>query len=85
MEEVTSAIRSSNIHAMPSLFNMHHPKLMTLSWDEVDGQFQNGVVTVSLSLLPIMAANTLVMDNSEQITYQLPYLQDQKLLRLHGP
>jgi hypothetical protein len=33
-------------------------------------------MTASLSLLHIMGSNTLVMDSSKQITYQLPYLQD---------
>jgi len=68
---------------MPSLPNMHHQEFMTLSWRYVDGQFENGAVTVSLSVLRIMAANTLDMDNSEQITYQLPYSKDRKSLRLH--
>jgi hypothetical protein len=36
-----------------------------------------------ISLLCILGGNTLVMDSSEQITYHLPYLQDQKLERLH--
>jgi hypothetical protein len=39
---------------------------------------------MSLSLLLIMAANRLVMDNGEPSTYQLLYLQDQKSFRLHG-
>jgi hypothetical protein len=38
---------------------------------------------VSRSPLPIPAANKLVMHNSDQITFQLPYLQDQQLLTLH--
>jgi len=32
----------------------------------------------------MMVANTLVMDNSEQITYQLPYSNGQILLTLEG-
>jgi len=51
-------------------------------WRSVDAHFQNLAVTVSLSLLPIMAANMMIMHNSKQITTKLPYLQDQKLLRL---
>jgi len=30
-----------------------------------------------------MAANTLIMHNSDQITFQLSYFQDQKLLMLY--
>jgi len=33
---------------------------------------------MSLYLLHILGGNTLVMDSSEQITYQLPDLQDKK-------
>jgi len=40
-------------------------------------------ITVSLSPLPIKAANMLIMDNSEQITSHLSCLQVQKLLTLH--
>jgi len=32
----------------------------------------------------MMDGNTLVMDNSEQITYQLPYSKGQISVRLHG-
>jgi hypothetical protein len=39
-------------------------------------------VTVSIFLLAIKAANTLVMDNSEQIGFQLAYLPQKILLRL---
>jgi hypothetical protein len=35
------------------------------------------------AVLPIKAANATVMLNSDQITAQLPYLHDQKLLTLH--
>jgi len=52
-------------------------------WRLGDAHFQNGSVTVSLSLLPINAADTLVMNNSQQIASQLSYLQDQTLLTLH--
>jgi hypothetical protein len=48
-----------------------------LMW--VDGYCQTGAMTVSLSILRIVGGNTSVMDSSEQITYKLPYLQDQKL------
>jgi len=38
---------------------------------------------MSHSLLSLKAANTSVMQNSDQITFQLPCLQDQKLLTLY--
>ena len=38
-----------------------------------------------LSLLPIQAANTSVRHNSNQVTVQLPDLQDHKLLTLPRP
>jgi len=37
---------------------------------------------MSLSLLPMKAANTLIIDNSKQIASQTTYLQDQKSLTL---
>jgi hypothetical protein len=37
---------------------------------------------MSLPLLPIKAANMLIMNNSEQIASQMTYLQDQKSLPL---
>ena len=46
-------------------------------WCSVDTHFQTGAVTMSLSLLPIKASNMSVIPNSDQITFQLPYLQDQ--------
>jgi len=68
-EEVNSSIISSNIHSMSSLPDLHHQQLMTLGWCWVDRYSQNGAVTVSLGLLHIVDGNTLVMDSSEQITY----------------
>jgi len=64
---------------------------MQYAWPEIDyaqltqgwESFSNGAVTVSISLLRIMGANTLFMDNSEHITYQLPYFQDHESLRRH--
>jgi hypothetical protein len=44
----------------------------------IDAHFPNVVVTLSISLFPIMAANTLVMDNRKQIASQLNYFQHQK-------
>jgi len=52
-------------------------------WRSVDAHFQNGAVTAFLSLSPTKAANISVMQNSEQITFEIPYLQDQKSLTLH--
>ena len=51
-------------------------------WRSVDVHFWNVAVTVSISPLPIMAADTLVMDNSEQIGFQLTYLPQIILLTL---
>jgi len=51
-------------------------------WCSIDAHFQNGAVTVSLSLLLIKAANTLVIHNSEQIASHLSYLQHWELLML---
>jgi len=45
-------------------------------WRSVDAHFQNGVVTLPLAILSIKAANTLVLHNSNEITFQLLYLQD---------
>jgi len=51
-------------------------------WCSVDAHAQNGAVTVLLSLLLITAANWSILPNSNQINYQIPYLQHQKLLTL---
>jgi hypothetical protein len=51
-------------------------------WRSVDAHFQNVAVTVSIFLLPIKAAHTLIMDNSEQIGLQLTYLPQIILLTL---
>jgi hypothetical protein len=48
----------------------------------VDTRFQNAAVTVSLSVLPIKAANMMIIDNSKQIALQLTHLQVQKSLTL---
>ena len=50
----------------------------------VDSHTQNWAVTVLLSLLRIKVAITFGMHNSDQITVQLQYVQDQKLLTLHS-
>jgi hypothetical protein len=51
-------------------------------WLSVVAHFQNGAVTVSYTLLPKKAASSLVMDSSDPVTFQLPYLQDLKSLTL---
>jgi hypothetical protein len=77
MVEVNSSIMRSNIHAIRSLTDLHHQQLLMLSWLWDDGYCQNGTVTWSLALLTMLGGNTLVMNSSEQITYQLPYVQAQ--------
>ena len=52
-------------------------------WHFIDVHFQNGAVTMALSLLALKATDMLFMHNSNQITFQLHYLQDQKSLILH--
>jgi len=52
-------------------------------WRSIDAHFQNVALTLSISLLPIKAVHTLVMDNSEQIGFQLTYLPQKILLTLH--
>jgi len=51
-------------------------------WHSIDGHFQHVAVTVSVSVLPIKTAHSLVIHNSEQITVQFPHLQNQKSLTL---
>jgi len=48
----------------------------------MDADAKNGAVTEFLSLLPKKAANTSVMHNNDQVTSELPYLQDHKSLTL---
>jgi len=74
---------------MPHLWmsaNNHHldiPRCTARNhWRSFNTHFQNGAMTVSLSLLPIKAAVTFIMPNHYQITYILPYLKDQKSLML---
>jgi len=70
------------ITATRSLFN-DHPYKTTNHWRCIVAHSQHGAVTILQSLLPMKAANTSVMHNSDLITVQLPYLQDHKLLTLH--
>jgi len=63
--------------------NMNYPRFKAKNgWPYFDPHSQNGVVRVLLLLLPIKAANQSVIHNSDQITVQLPYLQDHKSLML---
>ena len=52
-------------------------------WSSVDAHFQNGAETVLLPLLPIKAANTAIILNYYQLSFELPDLRDQKLLTLY--
>jgi hypothetical protein len=54
----------------------------TNRWRSVDAHAKNGAVNILLSLLPIKAANMSVMHKNYQVTGELPYLQDHKLLTL---
>jgi len=58
---------------------IQNPRWLTPHYSHVP----NGTVTMSLSLLPIKAANMLVMHKSDQISFQLPYLHDQISRTLH--
>jgi len=42
----------------------------------VDAHVQNGVVTVLYAVLPRKAVITSGMDSSDQVSFQLPYLED---------
>jgi len=53
-------------------------------WHFLDAHFHNGAVTLSFFDLPRKAASKLVMDSSDQVTFQLPYLQDYWALTLHS-
>jgi len=63
--------------------NRNYPWCTAIDWRHcVDGHSQNGAVPVLVYLLPIHGANTSVTHNSDQITVQLPYLQNRKSLTL---
>jgi len=51
-------------------------------WCSIEAHFQNGAVIVCFTLLPRNAASMLVMDSSNHVTIQLPYLQVWKSLML---
>jgi len=54
----------------------------TYRWHSVDAHTMNGAVTMLLSGLPTKAANTSVMHKNDQVTGELPYLQDHESLTL---
>jgi len=59
--------------------NINYPRCKAQHrWCFIDAHSKNGVVTVLLSLSPIKAANMSVMNNSDHVTRELPYLQDHK-------
>jgi len=72
----------NNDQVIRELLYLQDHKSLMLRWRSVDAHAKNGAVTVLLSLLPIKAANTCVMHNNDQVTGELPYLQDHKLLTL---
>jgi len=45
-------------------------------WPSIDGHFQNEAVTVLLTYVPRKDASTMAMDSTDQVTFQLPCLQD---------
>ena len=51
-------------------------------WRSVDPDSQTGAVTLLVALSPIQAANMSVIHTRDQITVQLPYLEDHKSLML---
>jgi len=50
-------------------------------WGSIDAHVQNEAVTVSYSALLRKGAVTRVMNSSDQVSFQLPYLEGQKKLR----
>jgi len=51
-------------------------------WHSMDAHFQDGVGSVSLLFLPLMAANVSSMDGCNQSECRLPKIQTQQLLTL---
>jgi len=51
-------------------------------WHSIDVHFQNWALTVWFTLLPRMDVSMLVMDSTDHVTIQLPYLQHSKSLTL---
>ena len=53
-------------------------------WCSCDAHFHEGAQSVSLSFFPIKAANTLIIYKNDDITFDLPDLQDQKSLTFNS-
>jgi len=51
-------------------------------WSSIDIHFQNGAVTMLLSLWPVQAATTSVMHNSDHFAFQFPYSHSQQSFTL---
>jgi len=51
-------------------------------WPSVDAHFDDGARSVSRPFFPIKAANTWIIYRNKHIAFDLPDLQDQKLLTL---
>jgi len=64
-----------------SLFNYHTYRTKN-HWHSIDAHSQYGAVSMMQFHLAINAGNMSVVPNSNQITIQLPYLQQQKSLML---
>jgi len=63
---------------------LHYPGCKTKNhWCSVDAQFQDWAGSALLLFLPVKAANTWLIDVSNQSPVRLPKIQDQKLLTLH--
>jgi hypothetical protein len=60
-----------------------YPRCKTYNpYCSVEKDFQNGALTILLSILPIKTGNQLVMHKRTEIKFQLPILHDQKSLTL---
>jgi hypothetical protein len=51
-------------------------------WHSIFAYYQNVAVSVSFIVFPKEAGSKLVIDSSSLVTFQLPYIQDYKLLTL---
>jgi hypothetical protein len=67
----TSSMNHCN-QSQCQLPKIHSQKLLTLLWC----LFSDEAVTLSFTLLPRNAARIFIMDSTDHVTLQLPYLQD---------
>jgi hypothetical protein len=70
-------------HLCPAETNLHldHTRCTAKNrWRSIDVHFHNEVVSISFIVLPRKAASAKVMDSSDQVTGQLPYIQYQNSL-----